>query len=495
MAGLFLLPLIKILIATPYEGTVDFGMALEAQRTHSAAYPRTILERIGMWLWPSYIVAYPLIFIPGRDYTLNSSYAARLGLSLFVLLIGAAVEWAARPKARPMDIPVFLRQHPAVAVAVGFGVWTLAASTFSVMPAISLTGSLNGNDDGAIWYFVLSLIFVVVYLYCLRVPGAFRRLCIAVVVSGSITAVLGLIEVLAGKALIAPSFRVPVVTFLSPGHLASLFVLCLGVALGLWYKRKPWALAGVALLALGLGLTVNRTALIVTALLLLVGLRRPGRSLVAALIVAAGIGSGFLVSDAAPPSTTQGQRDLSDSASLGTRQYLWESALGGIAARPVTGWGGGNVFSSAWYRFLPFEDLERYLQLEFGFLGLRDVIDDSGILPLYVIEEPDGQSRFFTLSKLRVHNQFLDMAVMWGLVGLLLYLALFIIAFRNALSLQPAALGIFGVHAFFMLWFSTVHLEGVLWVAWALACLPQVRSSLGQQSAQRSPEPALPHLR
>lgn len=405
----------------------------------------------------------------------------RLLLSLVALLIGAVFEWGARPFTHPKDVPSFLRKHPPLLLALGFGLWVVIASVFSKVPAISLTGSLNIGDEGALWYLLLSLIFVVVYLYCLREPKALPRLGAALLISGALVTVIGFMEVLQGQSVIWTNGQVPIVTFLGTGHLASLFVLVLGVALGFWYQKNAFGLGVTFLLTLGIGLTVNRTAIIAAVLVLLFGIRLPRRMLIATLVTAVGIFVGTFTAKIVE-APTQGNRNISDSTSLQTRRYLWEAALKAILARPITGWGGGDAFALDWYRFLSFEDLEHYLQLEFRAPMLRDVIGEEGI-PIYALESANGDIGFITVTNVHVHNQFLDIAKMWGLVGLALYLGLFALALRNAFSLQPAALGIVAVHVFFMLWYSTVPLEGILWVTWAMACLT-IKSSDGRSQSE-----------
>ncbi len=438
----------------------------------------SVLDR---WLWPSFAFLSLCWFVPGgiNDWTSGVLHrqillagALLLGLPLEYLYLSRRVSW------------LWLRANPAPIIALAFGIWTLVASGASEYPIESLTGTLQHGDFGAIWYSGLSLAFIGVYLNTRRVPGAARRLTLGVVLAGIVLAVLALLEVLLGRPLIIASSKVPVATFLGPGHLAGALVLAAGLALGMLGTRVVAALAPTFLLAVALGATMTRTGplalgVVFLLLALLIGRRYWRRLALGVLVTGGGIMLGIQLANAPKVVERQDVRDVGDATSLRTRALLAGAAIEGIADRPLFGFGGGNAFASDWYRYMSREELAEFLVLDHGFTHFAEVVDNGAGSPLFVDQLADGSRRLYSISGQKIHNQLLDMTIMWGVIGGLLLFALVLTTLPSLLTVEPVAVGMAAIMTFLMLWFAMTQLEGALWCCWAAACASGVRSSAG----------------
>lgn len=165
----------------------------------------------------------------------------------------------------------------------------------------------------------------------------------------------------------------------------------------------------------------------------------------------------------------EGERQLSSSTTAQTRYYIWKAALGGILERPVTGWGAGQ-FDMVWPRFLSKEELDKYAQREWGDKRVREVFLTPRASPVLLVVQADGTTAIKGVSIWKAHNQFLDIALLRGLVGLFCYLGLFLVCFRALGKFPPLAMGLFVYHAFLLLWFAPFHIEGTLWTVLGSAC-------------------------
>ncbi len=430
------------------------------------------MSPIYRWWWVVFVVLYPLIFVPWERSFWGSNYAYHV-IFTAIFVVGAALfEWFSHPHLRLRDIrhlPGVLWRHKPALLALLFGVWGILAAFFTPSPAIALTGSLPRNGDGALVSFLFSLVFVLVYIQVLRDRGALVRMAGGVVVSGLLLSLGAVAEIALGKGLVysPPAADLPIVTFPQKGHLAGYLVATLGVAVAFGFHKRGWFWLGVVfLLAFGLGLTYNRAAFVGVGLVLLLGFwRAPKVAIPVALVVVLGLVGGI--------GWTQirgvgGQKELASSTSMQSRLLFWKAALGGIRERPVFGWGGGN-FDYYWPLFLSLSEQERFLRFELGSYKVVDYIGAPGTVPVWVVENREGQRYTQSIVLWKSHNQFLEVALQRGLVGLALYLALLGLSLGAFFRLQPAATGLWAYHAFLFLWFIPFFSEGVFWILFALA--------------------------
>ncbi len=73
------------------------------------------------------------------------------------------------------------------------------------------------------------------------------------------------------------------------------------------------------------------------------------------------------------------------------------------------------------------------------------------------------------------HNQFLEIGLMSGLVGLALYVAMLLFGLRGVFQGNPLSLGLLTYFVFLQLWFVIPETRGLLWVVWAAAIASSAR--------------------
>ena len=440
-----------------YASPLEFCSGLEWSGDYNRAM---LMETMRRWWWPAFVFVYPLLFWPHQGGpSLDQQNLLRIYFSFLALIGGALLEWFAHPEAHLSHFPRVLRwfrQNPPALVALLYGVWPLVASAFAPYPALSLTGSSEDHSDGAIMQAVMSAIFLLVYLRARLDRGLFRRVLGALVGSALVLSLLAAVEVFTARPLVfdAPRGDLPLVTFPGKGHLAGYlsFSLSAAAGLGLW-----WA---VFLAAFAVGLTYNRSA-VLSSLLggFYGGWRQPRRWLVVLALVS-GLGLGWLMVGRVAPGGQE--KDMSNPQTLEARFYFWRAAARGIAARPVTGWGGGQ-FYFFWARMLSDEELKRFFALHD-----RELIEyHEGLM--FLVKNKEGRKYIERIYGWKAHNQFLDVGLMWGLVGLFLYLALLFYTVPSALRGNPAAVAILAYHVFLLFWFLPEEALGGVWVVWALA--------------------------
>jgi len=430
----------------------------------------TVIDR---WLWPTFVFLSLSWFLPGGVNTWASSVAARQWILGTFVATGLIFELLRGAKSSISLRPLVVTHVPPV-LALAFGGWTLVASRESDYQIESLTGSLRYGDSGALWYVGLSLAFVATYFNVRRVSGGERRIAGAVAIAGVFLSVIALVEVFLGRSLIIASDVVPVATFMGPGHLASALVLAIGAIMGFATSRTRAAFAACLLVATALGATGNRAgpiAVLLVAIAVAI-MSRPKRTRVLALATAivVGLTLGNVLAIQSNGHVTQVQRTTTDTTSLTTRILLSKAAINAIKSRPVFGFGGGDAFSAEWYTFLSPVDLGQFLELDHGFDRLEGIIDEGGGPPIFLNRRQSGEIQLHTIFNQKVHNQYLDVAVMWGLLGLALYVLTLLPALPNVMRLQPAALAIATSSVFLIVWFSMFQLEGAFWVCLAAAC-------------------------
>jgi O-antigen ligase len=108
--------------------------------------------------------------------------------------------------------------------------------------------------------------------------------------------------------------------------------------------------------------------------------------------------------------------------------------------------------------------------MEWGVKRVKDVFLTPRASPVLLVEETDGTVAIKGITVWKAHNQFLDIALLRGLVGLLCYIGLFWYVIRSLSKFPPLAMGLIVYHAFLLLWFAPFHIEGTLWAVLGGAC-------------------------
>ncbi len=443
--------------------------------------PRSML-RLRHWWWPGFAFVYPLLWAPWSNGRL-AAYTVHITFALAALVGALGLAWYAHRRVPLREVARRLRGllvRPPVVLVLAFVGWTWVSALASPDPGFALTGSMTELSNGAYEFLLFSVIFIMVYAQAKAEALVARRIGWAVVASGAVLAILAIVEVVTHHAE-----NLPMVAFPQKGHLAGMLALAAGITIG---TGSGWL---AFLIAVGIGLTVNRSA--AAAILPVVLLVRPRRAIrigVTLVVILLGVGSGIWV---VRHSQLGVAKTVVSSSTLVSRSYLYLASLRGIAARPILGWGGG-VFELHWTDFLSLSELSRFAKDEFGIGPVLKVLHSAGGYPVLVVQEAVGSDGattkvgFASMAAWHSHNQFLEIGLQTGLVGLLLYVVLFGLGVRGVWRGNPLGLGLLAYFIFLQFWFVIPETRGVLWVVWAAAIASSARTRLpvGAPSDQAS---------
>lgn len=435
------------------------------------------MKFLDRWWWPAFIFVYALwVFpIPGLS---AGGYPSKLVIGTVWLIVGLLLEWVSHPHLRLQDLkhlPLALKKHAPVAVALMFGAWTLIASLFSNYPGISFLGSLADSSDGAIWNAALMLIFCCVYVHCMRNPLLVRRLIGSLILTGCVLFGLAIVEFIFKKGFFYSDIRpsdLPLVSFYGKGHLMGIMAMSTAVALALWFRGQRWMILVVfgfmTLIALGF----HRAPWLAVLAVIPLGMWRtrawiPG--LVAGVVIGVSI---FLGTQIGTNAKTGVARDIRSEASLQSRSILWKAAFRGILARPLTGWGGGH-FQHYFFQYLTDQELKDGFRIELGY-KYRTVLGAGKVNPLFAVTTKDGQRITLSISLWKAHNQILDVGVMWGIPGIIFYIILVFFGIRGSLNLDPLSIGVLVYQIFLLTWFIPPDAEGMVFAIWGAAAATNV---------------------
>jgi len=433
----------------------------------------TILQ---LWWWPTFVFLSPLLVTSVGQQDRNDLIVAKYILGLLALIGGILLEWSYRTPSK--NSPLYGLERPPlfnsrILPVVLFGVWAVLSSFWAPEPIFALLGVSFHLADASIWTLTITLCSWLIYLSCQRNPELVRLICFAAAGAGAVLGGLAALEVILGHALYYPISRVdiPQVNFPQRGHLAGFLALCLGVALAS-ARWKYWPMVVCALLcALGVGVSFNRASVAAVAFAVIICVFIQWRKfLLPGMLAFLCIGLGWWMGQTF---NVQGTRELATSQTVATRSYMWRAGLVGIGERPLTGWG-GNAFVNVWTDKISFNDLKTYLKLEFGDTLIKR-IPKTNILRVKRADGSPSQGAFIIWKS---HNQFIEIALLYGLPGLALYLWILISLLRRKFLSNPAAIGVITYHVFFMLWFAIPESDGVLWalIGAGMAGLPSTRA-------------------
>ena len=144
------------------------------------------------------------------------------------------------------------------------------------------------------------------------------------------------------------------------------------------------------------------------------------------------------------------------------RAILYKIALKGVLVKPIFGYGGPQ-FKSNWMNLLNKTELLEFFQgfysLKFTkvlqgfdvetivFKDIKIIQDQESGNTLFQTRDKNNKVGFTSVDLWKAHNQFLDIALMWGLVGLALYITLITFSFKNLFKFDFFALAIFALRS------------------------------------------------
>jgi len=430
------------------------------------------------WWWPSYALVCPLLFLPGNELGFASEFSFRFLVNIVAIVGGIFLEMDGHPTAKLTDvklIPNWLKSNPVIYFTIFYGIWVFIASFFTKNPSLALTGStefytlLPIGYGSSLWEISLCLVFILVYVRSKNQDNLKFLVIRSILIFCSLISLIAVIEVLTRSSILTGANnadgQLPYVTFLGRGHLAGF--LCIGFGLLLYMLKANLNYQWLGyLVCIAIGATQNRSSLIAVFLVLCVILLQKLKQKFA--IVGLSIlflGSGFFLSqellwkDKTIVFRTQG--DLTSGRSL-----LWKSALNGILASPVFGWGGID-YAAHWGNFLTKNELVAYFKMaDFG----GDYRSHSN--SLYILKNKEGDLVFKSFDIWYAHNDFLDRSLNYGLVGYILYFIILIYSVKNGWS-DKSVIGIIAYQIFLLTWFPADASHGTYWSLLAVVCASQ----------------------
>lgn len=432
------------------------------------------MDRLRAWWWPAYAFVYPLLFVPG-PFHLAPDQVLHGFVTLGFVGFGALLEWDSRPASlltQVTRVPGALIRHPPALATTVLAVWVLGTAFLSPNPAIALTGSLSTHADGAVWQVVFCAVFLLAYVRTVADPGHKRRLAWAVFAAGVVLGVAALLEVLLGRSLFFTDIitsALPMATFPQKGHLAGMFALSGGVALALW------SYLGLFLLSVAIGLAVNRAAMLALGFTWfghVYSLAKRNRAIVTAALIIGGVVVGLGTASYTLPH----EKAVGGTRSLSNRLLFWEDAVHGILARPITGWGGG-VYELFWPNYLSKAKLTTFVRRQMNGLTYDSVYVSGGDYAFFTVHDASGRTGHVRDLRWKAHNEVLEAALAWGLVGLAIYGYIWGRALTGIARKDALAFGLLSYAIFLQFWFVIFETRGLVWVLLGAACVAGGRAA------------------
>lgn len=260
------------------------------------------------------------------------------------------------------------------------------------------------------------------------------------------------------------------------GYLGGALALLLPVALAALasHPRRMWRWLAVALMAWAWAGSLTRGAWLAGALgllwLLVWARPRPSFRMWAAVLLGValcvvtvsvrGEGRAFSLSG---DSTGTGQA-IADSSGRGV---LWKSALFGLPKRPLFGWG-----TPALWRAMNERPVNELLadSGQHGLTEVRRLNSASTEAPRFRVTHPNGERDLVVLSINKVHNEYLDHALTYGLPAALLFAALLAAAIWSSRTLLPGvSAGLLAYATYLLTWPEIIRFAPLAWFIMGLA--------------------------
>lgn len=420
----------------------------------------------------------PLVWVPGYGNSNRLAIISRLPIVVITVLFAAFVLATIRTKSqrrapRAVNLPIV--------AALGFAVWLLAASAFADWPVLALTGDVLDYFDAALWYLCLALLYVVTYVSVVRGLLSARLISISTITGGFVIALIAVFETSTGISVFwsESGFGLPIAMYPQKGHLSGFLLLVSAMLLPLSLRdsvglRSFLLILGLGLMVFSIGTTSNRSAMGAMALIGFIAVAvwwiRSGcvkaklwRGLSVLLVVGIGLFGGMQFSAQANP---DGAKVIASTSTLELRFMLWEMAVEGIRSRPILGYGGGQ-FHMAIPTLVDEALLHTYIAREFGLTDVTETLE-STFHPQFIGTTTESDHRVvFTWTGMKAHNEFLDVAIIGGVVAAVLFGLLVLLGIWQATQLNVVSIGILAYAVFLQFWFAPAHVEPTLWILMA----------------------------
>lgn len=467
--------------------------------------PTSATRQVEQGILYGLVIVFPLLVFPAG----SAETALHLPRIAALCLVGA------------FGLVLIRRKEVAWSAFVGLSLLHLLLASVSTLVywdpegwVFSVVGSRD-RSDGLGYQLALGLTALFAYAVLRRSPEVRRTALRCFYLAGLTEAVVVILQ-RSGLDLLAFLTGLNVTTFPPgtlghPGMVAGLLlpiaVLAFGELVTTAERRPLWALVTLVVVALALGMTVNRASFLALLVVIVAALLQT-RTLRVAVVGAVTVALVFAASSYGPISTTNsavtaapgGSRTLVQTGTLRTRLEIWRVALEAlplIRGQPLIG-AGPDGFRTTLIREVPIERLATFYRLEYGWPEGEEI---ERIVPLaaegdplrsrnhlFIIRKPDGtnEPRILPVTLDRAHNLFLDRALSYGVLDALVWLALILIPVWRLLrrggesrgvsrALAWASLSLF---VYYLGWFAVVQVEPLhvilLALAWATFARPAV---------------------
>ncbi|MER3536190.1 MAG: hypothetical protein C4301_01465 [Thermus sp.] len=445
-------------------------------------------HRFFYWLFWTSALLYPFVLWPGRFGAawVNPEEVWIFPKVVFLLLVGVLGMVEGR---RALTTPFGLL----MALYLGLVLLSSFRPLLTDDPTYTLLGG-EGRMDGLLYQIGLVLFALLAFRVFQKEPRGFRAFSYVLLGSTAFQSLLLLLQRLGlepiGPLLRGLPYEAPVGTVGNPGMAAGLLLPGLLLGLGLWLERSAPRRGHLkdrfsflffpltALMALGLGVTLNRAGLLGLTVALGLWLLRQ-RSLHLALTGALSV----LLALSAPtliPDRQGFSKEFSNPTTGFTRLLIWKLAWEGIRStpgQPLLG-GGPDAFRVALLTRIPFERLLEEYRLEYGWpKGAKA----KEIKPLWTSQDPlrsrawlvlfgnwrdertGKQAKILRVYLDKAHNLFLDRWLSYGLFAALVWVYLYLggalKAWGDTPLRQALATGLIGLFVYYLFWFPVPQVE------------------------------------
>lgn len=371
--------------------------------------------------------------------------------------------------------------RPIIGLTMLFCAWLLVSSLANRTGWAGWWGQAD-RADGVLMHFIYILSLLCGYVWVINDRNWGSPFFKAVILGGSVLALSGVLQQLQlvgvpnANALTGVSATPYGGTLGNRGYMGGAMALLLPIAL--WSFKFPLRidsrlhLLAAVLMSWAWAGSLARAALLagILAFLYLVVTRQWSRQ--ATLAVLCGVvlwGMTLLIPGNASALSSKVDAGLSGSG----RTVLWNSAIYGVVQRPLLGWGTPALIKAVNAR--PAEELLS----ESGFKDLKKIervraLNESEF-PSFKIIQNDGKAQRIVIGKVdKVHNEYLDYALTYGIPALLLFSFLLGSAIWSGHRvLNGVAAGIIGYSVYIFLWPEIIRFSPIAWFCMGIALAGQ----------------------
>ena len=425
--------------------------------------------------WSVYIALYSILIWPLTRPDIVGNSQSRIFLTFVAVLGGTLLTWTAYPDLRFTSITkifTFAKTHKAPFIALCYGFWAIISAQFSKTPIIGLLGSLDTNSDGAFWTLMLSVVFFLVYFEVIRDSEIKKSLITTIQWLLVVFVAFSIFEFILKKPFLNPlaaQFELPVLNMGLTENLSGFLVLLTGGVFSFLSSHFNSALFFLLFATFGIGLSVNKFSFIGFFLLSIYHFFRRQHKIALGSLLAVGLG--FLLSFGFTSLYNQEAKNtITQKDQYQDRILLYRAATRGILANPILGYG-GSQFQNSWMNFLSNAELSKFFLNNFQAKYEKTIQDKNTGISVFLVRNKDNHVTSVSVDSWKAKNQFLDIALMWGIFGLLLYFLLIYNSFKNLTNYNFFSMSIFTYTIYNFFWYTNINIEGIFFIILATSCV------------------------